>query len=80
MKVTLDFQSFAKVVFHWYGPVEHYNGKLTFYASENTRAKLTEAEKLANLFPTLFDFNFYREEGVKKVIFSIKKDCTAIFE
>lgn len=80
MKITMNFQSFAEITFHWYGPVEYRDGKLVFFASENTRAKHTEAEILAKLFPTLFDFNFYKEEGIKKVLFSPNKPCEIKFE
>lgn len=76
----------VEVKFDWYNEVEYNpsNGKFMFFASSKPKSEydhgFKEAKQLAELLKDFFEFDFYMEEGIEKVMFFPKKDCRISFK
>ena len=76
IKVTIGESYEIQATFSWYGTINFIgpestysnSGALLFFSKEST--DLRKAEILQEKYPDLFtDFDFYTEEGIKKVSF-----------
>lgn len=67
--------------FVWRGPVEYLNGqnRFVFYANEQMGMCYVDACELARILPGFFVFDFYTEDGVRKVMFYPKDFVEIIF-
>ena len=83
MKVTITKGVWTSVTatFVWKGSVEYIQGQknIMFYANETQQngAIYMAARELSCSLPTFFVFDFYVEDGIKKVIF-FPKDFTEV--
>lgn len=83
MKVTITKGTWIGVTatFVWKGSVEYIQGqkRIMFYANElqQNGAIYMAARELSYALPTFFVFDFYVEDGIKKVMF-FPKDFTEI--
>ena len=83
MKVTITKGTWIGVTatFVWNGSVEYIQGqkRIMFYANETQQngALYMAARELSCSLPTFFVFDFYVEDGIKKVMF-FPKDFTEV--
>lgn len=85
MTITLERGTWypVKATFSWYDPIDYNCSQKihVFYASEKSpNSHYKEAVELSKYLSDFLEFNFYIEEGVKKVLFHPKKDCNIIIK
>lgn len=64
------------VSLYWSGVFNVGRTNLFFYS--NNKSDIEKAEELRTMFPDLFEFSFYKEEGIDKVIIAVKLGETTI--
>lgn len=83
MKITITKGTWATVTatFIWRGAVEYIKSQQRFVFYANERQQMgryyLDACELAKLLPDFFTFDFYTEDGIRKVMF-YPKDFTEL--
>lgn len=82
MFIIIEPHPWVEVKIYWPEKINYGSGchKFTFFANEKQSSDAYNyAIKLKEMFSDFFDFDFYEEAGIKKVMFWFKRDYTMTF-
>lgn len=72
MRIKFNTPSYIQIEIYWSGDFNLGASKNFFFSSD--KSDIEKAKEMKLMFPTLFEFDFYSEEGIEKVIVGIKNN------